>query len=151
MLSPPQTDPPNTASRQVVSAPPGGRPEPPPSQHRCAPVSNLSPLNPGPTNRLPTIPRGHQSAEDAGCQTECSPRKYSNVQPMTPKADRNMPMMTSHQPTARPRKMTAPEAASASGHQLWGLKNPSSPSAAEMSADGSSSGRGSSLRPVSQR
>src|SRR5665647_1035459 len=92
--------------------------------------------------------QGDKRATD---QTACSPRKYSYVQPMRATTARHRPMMNSHQPTARPRKTTAADAAKGSGHQLWGLKKPYSPSAADIGAEGSSSGRGSSLRRVSQR
>lgn len=65
-------------------------------------------------------------APDGGLrgQMASSPRKYSKVQPTTAIAANGTAMMTSHHPTATPRKMAAEAAPSHKGHQECGLKKP---------------------------
>ena len=61
------------------------------------------------------------------------------------------PIATSHQPNTTPTKIVPVENANGSGHQLCGLKKPSSPAPSLTSASRSSSGRASMRRPVNSR
>ena len=78
------------------------------------------------TEVAPAYPvrRGGPGRSGQESQTACSPRKYSKTQPTVAMAPKTTPITTSHQPTARPRKTSAADAASGSGHQLCGLKKP---------------------------
>ena len=60
-------------------------------------------------------------------------------------------MITSHQPMTTPSEAVAAAAAENSGHQLCGLKKPSSPAPSAISPCLSSSGRGPTRRPVNRR
>ena len=69
---------------------------------------------------------------------------------MTARTTKSMPIRNSHQPTAAPMAATAQASPVNSGHQLCGLKNPTSPVPSAISAPGLSSGRRGSLRPVNR-